>query len=224
MYCQYCGTQNPEGAKFCTNCKTPLSVSTIPSVPFVQPVKKKRKTTKVLLIVLFSLIAFVCIGAAIGNKSSEKDNMPIERSTQSVSSGSSFKAERTKKKDGVIGDYVVLLKNAEVVKSTFDGDIILVVTYSFTNNSDKSASFDLSISDKAFQNGVETGAVYSRYGIEDAYDFEASSREIQPGITLDVQEAYELNDTTSDVLIEISKLFSFKDDKITYTVELDKLD
>ena len=215
MYCPYCGTLNSDEANFCTKCKKPLSVQ------YVKPVKKKRGVLKVLLTIFLTLLAFFCIVGYFGSKKSETVGTKAEQPT---SANSSIKAERVTKKDGVIGNYVVLLKDAKVVKSTYDNDIILVVTYTFTNNSGKAASFDFSISDKAFQNGIETGAVYSRYGIEDDYDFETSSREIQPGITLDVQEAYELSDTSSDVIIEISELFSFKEDKLTYTVELDQLD
>lgn len=203
MYCPHCGNPNPDGANFCSKCRKPLTVQQA-----VQQPKKKKSPLKIILIVV---LIFVVLMWLIGTLSGGDD---------SATDGGSIIAGQSEKAEGVIGDYVVLLKDAKVVESSLDGDTILVVTYSFTNNSENAAAFMYALTDKAFQNGVETGDVYTNFGIEDDYDFDAKSREIQPGVTLDVQVAYELNDATSDVTLEITEFISFNDDKLTYTVEL----
>ena len=56
--------------------------------------------------------------------------------------------------------------------------------------------------------------------MEDEYNFDNKSKEIKPGITLDVQCAYELNDLTTDVEVEITEWISFDDKKLTYMIQL----
>ena len=45
-------------------------------------------------------------------------------------------------------------------------------------------------------------------------------KEIKTGATIDVDVAYELNDSESDVVIEVSELFGWTDDKITKTFSI----
>jgi hypothetical protein len=64
------------------------------------------------------------------------------------------------------------------------------------------------------------GDVYTSWGIEDEYDFEAKSREIKPGVSLDVQVAYKLNDLTTNVEVELSEFISFNKNKLTYIIKI----
>ena len=43
------------------------------------------------------------------------------------------------------------------------------------------------------------------------------SKEIKPGVTIDVMVAYKLNDTTSPVEVEVGQFLSFDNTKITKT-------
>ena len=45
-------------------------------------------------------------------------------------------------------------------------------------------------------------------------------KEIKKGATLDVEVAYELNDATTDVEIEVKELFSFSEKVITKTFKI----
>ena len=121
--------------------------------------------------------------------------------------------------DGKIGKYNVTIKDYRITEDSSGGNI-LIITYTFTNNSDESMAFMYAIEDKCFQNGVELGDVFTSWGIDD-YSFDNQSKEIKPGISLDVQVAYELNDTTTDVEVELDKYFSWTDSKIVYTLPLD---
>lgn len=170
-----------------------------------------KKFLIALLIVFVVLIAASAIGRESTNtKSVSKDNS--ENISDQVSAKSAPRIE-----NGTVGDYVVKVKEAKVVKNGDDN--ILIVTYSYTNNSDEAKAFLHAVDDHLFQNGIELGTVYSSWGIKDNYNFENKSKQIKPGVTLDVQCAYKLNDTTSNVDVEISKTFS-SDNKIVYTISL----
>lgn len=92
-----------------------------------------------------------------------------------------------------------------VVGEDYQGRPMLVVTYTFTNNSDKAQSFMVAVSDKAFQNGVEL-----ERAISTDIDTQSSIKEIKPGATVTVQQAYLLDDQ-SEVLVECTELISFDD-------------
>lgn len=94
--------------------------------------------------------------------------------------------------------------------SDYQGNPALVVTYTWTNNSDDDAMFSVAIRDKVFQNGVELDfAVIS--SSDGSFDTGASMKDIKPGATQTVQKAYLLEDQ-SDVTIECEESFSFSDE------------
>lgn len=110
--------------------------------------------------------------------------------------GDTAKVEMTKAADELAAQ--VIADNAPKFAATLgegtviehDGAKVLVVAANWTNNSDEAAAFDLSISNKAFQDGVQLENAFI-YDSED-FDFGADSLDIQPGISQDVWFAYEL--------------------------------
>lgn len=98
-----------------------------------------------------------------------------------------------------------------------DGAKVLVVAANWTNNSDEAAAFDLSISTKAFQDGVQLENAFI-YDSED-FDFGADSLDIQPGISQDVWLAYELR-SSGVVTVQVSDLWGSDGqyDEKTYAV------
>ena len=151
-----------------------------------------------------------------GNPADSETTGPVETVEPTEGPTESAPAETP---DGKIGKYNVTIKDYRVTEDS-SGDDILIITYTFTNNSDESAAFIYTIEDKCFQNGVELGDVFTSWGIDDC-SFDNKSKEIKPGISLDVQVAYKLNDTTTDVEVELDKYFSWTDSKIGYTLQLD---
>ncbi len=120
-----------------------------------------------------------------------------------------------------VGDYTIDLKDSRIAKDT-EGKKILIVTYTFTNNSKESKAFDFAVVDKAFQNGIEFGDVWTSYGI-DGLSFDNKQKEIKPGVSLDVQCAYELNDDTTAVEIEFKPFISFSDEiELKFTIDINK--
>lgn len=107
-------------------------------------------------------------------------------------------------------DYEVSI-DGYVVTTDYEGNPAIVVTYTWTNNSDSATSFMVAIDAAAFQNGVELDSAYISSSSEVDYDSTASMKEVKSGSTQTVQEAYTLDDQ-SDVTIECTELFSFSDD------------
>ena len=98
----------------------------------------------------------------------------------------------------------------------YEGKPVVIVKYSFTNNGDEAQSFSLAFDDAVFQNGI--GLNKSYVVAENAnYSADNQTKEIQKGATLEVEAAYVLNDTSTEITVEISALFSFSDKKITKT-------
>lgn len=87
---------------------------------------------------------------------------------------------------------------------TYDGQSCAIVTYTFTNNSDEATSFLVAISDKAYQNGVELSS-----GTVSGLDsFVTAGKEIKPGATITLQQAYVLDDQ-SDITVECTEMFAW---------------
>lgn len=91
------------------------------------------------------------------------------------------------------------------VTTDYSGALAVVITYTFTNDSDKATPFFTAISAKAFQNGVQLDT-----GIVEGIDAQSTMNEIKSGATTTVQQAYVLDDQ-SDVNIECTELISFDD-------------
>lgn len=216
--CPRCNAQNSDNATNCTNCgfnfmQNPQHQPMMPQQPIPQAQinpqtayyygmkeqkKKARKTRWIIFGVIVGILFFIfVIGAASSSDSGNTSNNATANST--IGSG-----EVTTQKNNT-GSYNVEVKSAKLAKDVSDNPII-VVTYSFTNNSDDSIAFDTIIDDKAFQDGVELGFVYTSWGV-DGLDFETKRKEIKPGVTYDVTCAYELNDQSTPVDIELYRYF-----------------
>jgi hypothetical protein len=96
---------------------------------------------------------------------------------------------------------------------TYDGKPTVVVTYQFTNNSTEPAAFYTSFTDTVYQNGIEC---------ERSYNLEETNedKEIKPGATIEVVLDYELNDTTSDIEVEIAGWLSWDENVISKTFKI----
>lgn len=114
---------------------------------------------------------------------------------------------------GDLGDYHVEIKGAELGKSYSDEPII-IVTYAWTNNSEETKSAMYTVSEQAFQDGIELESAYSAEGI----DFSDNSKDVRPGNTLDIKKAFILT-SDSTVEFEITEWISFSDDMVSMDFE-----
>lgn len=113
-----------------------------------------------------------------------------------------------------IGKYSVVIDSCRLVKD-YEGKDVVIVKYIFTNVADTDpAAFYLAFNDAVFQNGV---GLNKAYVLADSanYNDDNQTKEIKKGASIDVEVAYELNDTTTDIEVEVKELFSFNDKTIT---------
>ena len=186
-----------------------------------------------LAAIVMVLLAFCLM--AIGSGSSKKGTETKTQQAETVENPGEYQedeseekqeaekaeTEKTTKKSNPnqLGDYEVVIKSAKVTKD-YEGEPAVIVTFEFTNNSDETKSWMTAVSAKAFQDGVELDSAFVSSSNKD-YDASNSTKEIKPGATINVQKAYELDNTSSDVEIEVSEWLSFnKDTVLTKTFQI----
>lgn len=120
--------------------------------------------------------------------------------------------------DSNLGDYKVTIDSCRMATDYKDTPIV-IIKYTFTNNSDDPASFYLTFDAEAFQNGIGLNRCYV---VADSanYSEDNQRKAIKKGATLSVEIAYELNDTTTDIEVEVEELISFSDKKVCKTFSL----
>ncbi len=122
--------------------------------------------------------------------------------------------------ENTLGDYLLEIKSCRLAKD-YEGKDVAIVMYNFTNNAEDAASFMFAFEDNAYQNGV---GLNEAYVLPDSanYSSDNQTKEIKKGASLDIEVAYELNDATSDIEVEVGQLFSFDESIITKTFSLGK--
>ncbi len=115
--------------------------------------------------------------------------------------------------DANLGDYKVDIVSCRLAKD-YEGKPVVIVKYNFTNNAENPASFYVTFDDQVYQNGIGLNPAYV---LDDSanYSEDNQSKEIKKGASLEVEAAYELNDTTTDIEVELTELFSFDESKVT---------
>ena len=96
---------------------------------------------------------------------------------------------------------------------------IVIVKYQFTNNDSEATSFMWTFEYNVYQNGIGLNECYV---VAETANFSSDnqSKEIKKGASISVEVAYELNDTTTDIEVEVSELISFSDKKIAKTFSI----
>lgn len=119
--------------------------------------------------------------------------------------------------EGDIGDYHVAIKGAESGQD-YEGSDCIIVTYEWTNNDDSAHSFMIALNATAFQGAVEC----SRATMVDGVEPEDLLKDIRPGMPVEIKVAYKLNDSETQVEIEVQEQITFADapPKVARTFEL----
>ena len=158
------------------------------------------KKVKVLLsIVLVLMFAMFALGS--GEDTSENQGSGSVDSEESNSN---------------IGDYTVEIQSCRLAKD-YEGKDVVIVKYLYTNvANDDATSFFVAFDETVYQNGV---GLNESWLVDDSanYSSDNQTKEIKKGASLEVEVAYELNDTTTDIEVEVKELFSFDDTTITKT-------
>lgn len=112
-----------------------------------------------------------------------------------------------------LGDYSIDIVSCRLAKDYQDKNIV-IVKYKYTNNSDDPTSFMVAFDCTVYQDGVGLNECY--VAADSAkYSTDNQTKEIKTGASIEVEEAYELNDSTTDIEVEVEELISFSDKKIT---------
>lgn len=170
-----------------------------------------RKILSFIMVVVF-LFAFGIFAIASGED--ETETQPSETVTPSASTDSNSPTGNAR-----VGDYEVIIDSCRLAKD-YEKKPVVIVKYIFTNvDDDDPASFMWSIEDHVFQAGV---GLNESYFLDDSanYSSDNATKEIKKGASITVEVAYVLNDTTSDVQVEVSEYLSFSNKKITKTFKL----
>jgi len=222
MFCRKCGKEIPDNAIFCPYCNTSTGLynDVYQQNSDAKPPKKKIYTKWWFWAII---IVVLLLGSELfknNNNNSQLTNtstVAADNNNSDSTKPSSTTQSKTTTSSNIL-NYYLELKSAKI--SYRDKTPYLVVNYIFTNNSNENRSFDTAVTCTAFQDGIECGTVYYAGGI-DGFDIELGRKELQPGKSLEVQDVYELNDTTTPVEIQVT-LFSIWSDKVyeTFTVNL----
>ena len=104
------------------------------------------------------------------------------------------------------------------VSTDYDGNPCLFLYYTYTNNGEEASSAGVDTLVQVFQNGVECETAFVIDNVPES--FENSMKDIQPGYSIEVCEAYSLTDM-SDVTIEVSDWVSFSNEKDVQVIVLE---
>ncbi len=170
---------------------------------------KFRIVLAVLLVMVFFLFA----------AGSSSDNETVDQGKGSVNDKAEQTNEEKPDTEGVLGDYKVVIDSCRLAEN-YDDEPVVIVKYIFTNVKDNdSAAFSWKIHDAVYQNGVGLNKAYI---LDDGANYSADnqSKEIKKGATIEVEVAYILNDTTTDIEVEVKELISFDEKTITKTFSI----
>ncbi len=133
--------------------------------------------------------------------------------------GSGTASGSSANQDTELGDYSVVIDSCRLAED-YEGKKVVIVKYLFTNNdNDEATSFMVAFDEEVYQNGV---GLNEAYVLKESANYEPDNqtKEIKKGATIEVEVAYELNDTTTDIEVEVKELFSFSDKTITKTFSI----
>ncbi len=163
---------------------------------------------KLLTIILALCILGTFVIFALGSGSSDDNDQETQSSVDST--------EKPEENSNTLGDYAVDIVSYRLAKD-YEGKDVVIVKYHFTNvKNDNAQAFYIALDDTVYQNGVSLNNAY--FLSDDAdYNSDNQTKEIKKGASIDVEVAYELNDTTTDIEVEVKELISFNEKTVTKT-------
>ncbi len=167
--------------------------------------KAKRFMCVVMTVIMLTAFGVMALGSG-------------ESETKTQGDGTDTVATSAVKSDTGLGNYDVEIKSCRLAED-YEGKPIVIVLFGFTNNGDDPRAFWTALETTAYQNGI---GLNNCYLADDSanYNDDNKSKEIKKGATIDVEVAYVLNDTTTDVEVEVKEFISLNDNVISKTFHI----
>ena len=148
-------------------------------------------------------LAVALVGCGGGSGSAPADEKPAEEAEQAQPAEDATQEEEAEPEEAAAeSPYAVTIDGAET-GTDWEGNPCVIVTYTFTNNSEEATSFMVALSAEVYQDGVQLDRA-----ICDDVDPDPEMNNVKTGASIQVQIAYELS-STSDVEVEVYELWDF---------------
>lgn len=115
----------------------------------------------------------------------------------------------------LIGESGTLKYVKHELSTNYEGNPVILIYFDYTNTGEEAENAQLAFHLTTYQNGIECDFDFPADTVEANQNI---SKKIQPGTTLQIAFAYELQDTQNPVTVEVSELF--KDKKQTQILNL----
>ena len=182
--------------------------------------------------IAFAILVLIAVvfGGGSGEKSSSSSSSKKEEAAASQESKSEEKAESKEEAPAEAeaepeaaedegpaiatdSKYAVTIDSYRIVED-YDGAPCIAINYTFTNVSDDSpTSMMIATNISVYQNGVECEDAYFSGENSDGF-----TNKVKAGVSVEVTRTYKLQDTTSDVEVEVGQNSFWSDDLLAYTV------
>ena len=170
-------------------------------------------------IIVLSMAAVMCSAALLAGCGEEP--APQSSAVETPNTPQSSAPETKQSGKGDLGEYNVEIQGVRLTKNS-DDEPIAIVKYKFTNvSNEEGASFSEAIRTEAFQDGVELTSIYLVMSSD--YNGENLSKKIKKGASIEVEDCYKLDNTTSDIEVEVfrnSIYIKDQNERITATLSL----
>ena len=169
---------------------------------------------KIFALLVLSTALVGCGSTNIGtttNQGTEAASPSIESEVAEASQTPETLAE-----DGVLGGrFKVEFGAAEKVISEYEEDDLLMVTYTFTNNSEETVSADTALMIQGFQDGIEVDRTF-----DSTLTGDNESKSIKPGASLECKALFKLS-STSELEVEATEFLGMDGSMVTktYTIQ-----
>lgn len=173
--------------------------------------KRRKKKGATIALVIVGILLVITVAGILGASSEDTGSADTPTIENQVTADNKTESKNT---SGEIGNYVCTIKSAEVCKD-WTGEDAIKITYSFTNNASDAQSFDIALTDYAYQDGIGLESTFLGNDEDNLLDVS-----IKPGVTKDVVKTYKLRDKSTKVDIEIKEFISWSNDVLTYSVKL----
>ena len=155
----------------------------------------KKKSGKKGIIILIVIIIIVAAAMNYDKKKKEEEEpstvvITTENNAKNTTETTKATTEKTEDKND---DYAIEILSSSI-EENYDGSDVLVIEYSWTNNSKKETSFTFAFNDKVYQNGIECSSLGVMMDDVSAGD---GLVDIKPGVTNTIKIGYKLQDKTN---------------------------